>query len=255
MTAHSYDVTFFDYVDLGARRSAKVVVPVVKSLLDIKSVLDVGCGRGVWCTEWAASGVAEFVGVDGAYVNPKNLSIATDRFFAKDLSKPFDLGRTFDLVMSLEVAEHIPVTSADTFIDNLIRHGDLVLFSAAVPGQGGEYHVNEQPYEYWRRKFATRGFQCFDAVRPLLIGKSDVERWYRYNIFLYATHDRGVGLSDSIKSTAVAPDDRIVDLTPLSWRLRNAIIRTLPRSFLGLLVQLKHHWIVKTRFRYSRWQR
>src|SRR5256885_15969550 len=104
---------------------------------------------------------------------------------AADLANPIDLGRRFDLVQSLEVAEHLPAVKAESFVDTLIAHGSLVLFSAALPGQGGENHVNEQPLDYWRDIFRSRGYLPVDYLRPLITGDPAIQSWYRYNILLY----------------------------------------------------------------------
>jgi cyclopropane fatty-acyl-phospholipid synthase-like methyltransferase len=183
---HEYSSKFFEYINHGSIASGEIICPLLISLLVPASLLDVGCGTGAWCRIWLENGVVDVHGVDGQYINPAHLLFPQESFMANDLSQPFDLGRKFDLITSLEVAEHIAASSADVFMDNLARHGDLVLFSAAVPGQGGEFHVHEQPLEYWRDKMAQRGYRCFDPLRELVRNEPRVEPWYRYNCLLYA---------------------------------------------------------------------
>jgi 2-polyprenyl-3-methyl-5-hydroxy-6-metoxy-1,4-benzoquinol methylase len=113
---HHYDDRFFDYIERGARRSARYIIPFLRRHLNLSSIVDIGCGRGVWLEEWRRSGVEEVVGVDGDYVRVDRLLISQERFVAVDLSKPILLGRRFDLAQSLEVAEHIPGARADVFI-------------------------------------------------------------------------------------------------------------------------------------------
>ena len=132
-------------MDPGSRRSAASIVALLAPKLKPNSVLDVGCGRGVWPSEWRRAGVADSIGVDGPYVDRASLTIPSESFVAWDLSQPLKLDRHFDLVQSLEVAQCIDAAYADVFVDSLCRHGELIMFSAAVPGQGGERHVNEQP--------------------------------------------------------------------------------------------------------------
>jgi 2-polyprenyl-3-methyl-5-hydroxy-6-metoxy-1,4-benzoquinol methylase len=146
MTRHLYRPEFFDYIERGSLRSAATVIPIIRSLARVESVLDIGCGRGAWLSEWRRQGVGDVAGADGSYVDQASLAIPVEQFIATDLSQPIDLRRRFDLVQCLEVAEHLPADSADTLVDSLVRHGSVILFSAAVPGQGGEHHVNEQPY-------------------------------------------------------------------------------------------------------------
>jgi SAM-dependent methyltransferase len=115
----------------------------------VRSVVDFGCGSGVWLAAWQRLVVDDVIGVDGEQAR-SSLKISAERFLAADLRKPIRLGRRFDLAQSLEVAEHLPPQSASVFVETLTTHAPLILFSAAVPGQGGEHHVNEQPPEYWR---------------------------------------------------------------------------------------------------------
>jgi len=104
------------------------MVPIVAGMLRPRSVLDVGCGRGIWIDAWVRAGVEDCLGVDGDYVDRRRLAIPPERFVARDLSRTFDLGRDFDLVQSLETAEHIDERFADAFIDTLCHHGGLVMF-------------------------------------------------------------------------------------------------------------------------------
>jgi hypothetical protein len=61
--------------------------------------------------------------------------------------------------MCFEVAEHIPERFTEQFIDTLASSGDTVVMTAAEPGQGGTHHINEQPREFWYRKFESRGME------------------------------------------------------------------------------------------------
>ena len=156
-----------------------------------------------------------------------------------DVGREFDLNRRFDLVQSLEVAEHLPAACADTFVDNLARHGDVILFSAAVPGQGGEHHVNEQPYEYWRSKFAQRGYRVFDCVRARILRNAEIQPWYRYNVVLFARKDGIDRLSQRILSSEIPASQPIPDVSPLLWRVRNACLRAIPQPGIDALSRLK----------------
>jgi SAM-dependent methyltransferase len=174
MTTSLYGPGFFAGRSGTVTASARAVVPHLVELLAPESVLDVGCGQGEWLAEFPAA--VDKVGVDIAAPEPT------------DLTEPLDLGRTFDLVLCLEVGEHLPEESADTLVDTLIRHaGDVgdIVFGAAVPGQDGIGHINCQPHEYWHAKFATRGFDPYDEIRPLIRDNANVSPWYRDNIFLY----------------------------------------------------------------------
>jgi hypothetical protein len=108
-----------------------------------------------------------------------------ESFLRHDLTVPLDLGRTFDLVISLETGEHLPGEAADMLVASIVRHAGTIMFSAAVPGQEGKGHINCQPHEYWHEKFAALGFQVCDLIRPLIAGDWRVSPWYRDNTFLY----------------------------------------------------------------------
>lgn len=244
---YTYNDDFFAYIESGANRSAQVIVPLMRDLLGVGSVLDVGCGRGVWLREWQDRGTVDVIGIDGNYVDKSRLAIPAERFVERELSQPFSLDRRFDLVQSLEVGEHIAQPRADTFVGNLVAHGDAILFSAAVPGQGGEFHVNEQPYAYWRDKFAARGFRTFDWLRPRILALSAVERWYRYNTLLFM---RGAALdraTPELLQTEITHNKPIPDRAPLSWRIRNGVLARLPQRSVHQLALIKHRLVLMGR--------
>jgi SAM-dependent methyltransferase len=240
MTSYTYKADFFDFVDQSSARSALTFLQAMKTYYMPASVLDVGCGRGVWLAAWNKLGVSDVRGVDGDYVERSKLQIPADKFTAADLRQPLDLGQKYELVQCLEVAEHLPESAADTLIDNLARHGDKVLFSAAVPGQGGEFHVNEQPLDYWAAKFRARGFRVFDFPRMFTLNKTEIEPWYRYNTLLYV-HERAVaGLPQAILVCEIHSDTPINFPAPLLWRLRCGVLRLLPQALVHQLAKLKH---------------
>jgi SAM-dependent methyltransferase len=245
VTIHTYDRDFFDWVALGAARSAANVLPVLIPLAPA-SVLDVGCGRGTWLQQWRILGVSDVIGVDGDYVARASLVVPPECFIAHDLQRPLRLGRRFDLVESLEVAEHIPEASTDTFIDSLCAHADVILFSAAVPGQGGEFHVNEQPYSYWRAKFRARGYAMLDVVRPRVVANRLIEPWYRYNCFLFVTRDRLSTVPEEWVNQDVTNSPEVPDVSPWAWRLRKALIRRLPASAVTRLSRVRY--LLATKF-------
>jgi hypothetical protein len=134
-------------------------------------------------------GCEEILGVDGAHVNTAMLKIPVEYFFAWDLRQPLRLDRQFDLVVSLEVAEHLPSACAETFVESLTGLGPVILFSAAIPFQGGTHHVNEQWPEYWLRFFQARDFVVIDALRKQIWDNPNVEYFYAQNILLFARRD------------------------------------------------------------------
>jgi SAM-dependent methyltransferase len=149
------------------------------------SVLDVGCGTGSWLAEFRAHGVLDVLGLDGAWVPRQQLQIPDHLFVPTDLEHNIVLERTFDLAICLEVAEHLPPESAARLVANLVHLAPIIVFSAAVPGQGGEHHVNEQWPSYWTALFVSHGYAGFNDLRLRLWDQPDVEVWYRQNTMCY----------------------------------------------------------------------
>ena len=168
----------------GVRSSAEVVVPVVLQLLQPRSVVDVGCGTGTWLKVFEEQGVSDFCGLDGEYVD-ETLEIPAERFVPADLRLGVKLDRRFDLAVSLEVAEHLPEESAAGFVQSLARLAPVVMFSAAIPHQGGIGHVNEQWPEYWQGLFGQCDYLAVDCVRPRIWEHPDVRVWYAQNTLLF----------------------------------------------------------------------
>jgi SAM-dependent methyltransferase len=235
-----YNDEFFNYINDFSKKSALEVITNIKALLNISSVLDVGCGQGAWLKIWQDLGVTEIKGIDGNYVDKNNLLIDNADFIAHDLSKEFNLNQKFDLVTSFEVAEHITDTAADIFISSLISHGDIILFSAAVPGQGGEGHVNEQDYPYWIKKFNSLGYSAYDALRPKIINNNNIAFWYRYNTFLFVKDNADINLDKDILKSKINNLNHIMDYSPLVFKIRKSILKRLPYSTIQKLSVLNH---------------
>lgn len=199
-------------------RSARRVVPLALSFVNPRSVVDVGCGLGTWLAAFAEAGVPDIVGVDGPSVDRSRLSIPADRFHAHDLTQPLDLGRTFDLAVCVEVAEHLPERSAARFVGDLTRLAPVVLFSAAVPGQGGTHHVNEQWPEYWAGLFLGKGYVAIDGIRPRIWNDPDVEFYYAQNLLLFAKAERLDAFPALKAEEAKRRGDPLARIHPARWR-------------------------------------
>ena len=234
----NYDSTFFKYVNSGSITSAENLLPTLKHTLDITSVLDVGCGLGAWLSVWDKLGINNYIGVDGEYVDQSTLLIPKSKFIAADLANGLDINRRFSLVQSLEVAEHLPTESSTEFIKSLTRHGDIILFYAAPEGQGGDHHINKQPYDYWRAIFKQFRYTAYDFVRPYIRNNFKIEPWYRYNTFIYISDTLTDRLPPSLLETRVPDEKRLVDISPLFYKIRKLIIKSLPVSLVTKLAKL-----------------
>lgn len=227
---HVYGAEFYDYINAGSRRSAQAIIPLLQKAVRIDSVLDLGAGQGAWAAEWLAAGVNDVLAVDGQYVDRRALLVPEESFHSHDLSQPLDIGRKFGLVQSLEVAEHLAEDRAEQFVDTLTSHGDVVLFSAAAPHQGGEHHVNEQLPEYWRAKFAARGFAAFDWLRPRIRDNAGVEPWYRYNTVIYANGAAVSRLAPDVLASRVEDERPLPVAGSVTWHARRMLVSMMPRS-------------------------
>jgi hypothetical protein len=122
-------------------------------------------------------------------VEQEMLEIPRDRFLPFDLKKPFRLDQQFDLVLSLEIAEHLPGECAETFIDSLTRLGPVIVFSAAIPFQRGTHHINEQWPDYWVKFFQAKNFVVIDCLRKKIWQNDNVQWYYAQNILLFVRQD------------------------------------------------------------------
>lgn len=166
------------------------------------SVLDIGCGRGTWLRACKELGSGTLVGYDGPWNDQSQMIDADIVFRAVDLGEPFAPAEKFDLAMSLEVAEHLDARHAERFIESIAACADCILFGAAVVGQGGCNHVNEQMPSYWAFRFGRHGFVPFDLFRPALWGDAGICFWYRQNTFLYLR--QGSAAYQAVKARGIA---------------------------------------------------
>lgn len=173
--------------DAETRYSAEKILSIaLRDSPQVQSAIDVGCGVGTFLDVARGLGVGEVFGMDGEWVDPALLVIPLGDFQAVDLRSLPQLERTFDLGICLEVAEHLPPENAAGFVRFLCSVTDRVLFSAAVPKQGGIGHENEAWQSYWAALFGQHGFAPTDSIRPEIWNDEKVPFWYRQNILIYS---------------------------------------------------------------------
>jgi len=164
----------------------KAILPILTKYFAIKSIIDIGSGNCGFLKAAMEMGITDVIGVDGNWID--NLMIPKKYFKTSNLRLPFKLDREFDLVVSLEVAEHINETFAETFIETLTGLGDTILFSAARVGQGGVNHVNCQPFEYWEKIFNSFNFVKLSScnIQNVLKNNKTVnDLWQTKNSMMY----------------------------------------------------------------------
>lgn len=180
-----YDEEFYEHADQVHGPMYDRLADAILDRFAPASVLDVGCGTARILARLAARGVV-VRGVEGSR-HAIAASPVADAIVRRNLEQGVpDLGR-FDLALCIEVAEHLPERVAPKLVDGLTRASDRVLFTAAVPGQGGTHHVNEQPRAYWERLFAARGFDLDPVgteVRTALASIPD-PAWMHENLLVF----------------------------------------------------------------------
>lgn len=185
-----YDAGYFASIDSSASRAAPIIADSIVEGFGPTSVLDVGCGTGALLHALQQRGVAgkglEYAGIALRYCRERGLDVI--KFDLESDKVPFP-GIRFDVVVSLEVAEHLPAAVADRFVDLICSHGDQVVFTAATPGQGGTDHVNEQPHQYWIDRFQHRGFGFLEkqsAQWRRAWEREEMASWYYQNLMLFS---------------------------------------------------------------------
>ena len=168
------------------------------------SLLDVGCGNGTWLKAALDAGISDVFGIDG--IDLGEAKLVPDRYFSRhDLQKPFDLKRAFDVAFCFEVGEHLDANAAALLIESLARHSATIYFSAAIPNQPGQHHINCQWPEYWQHLFNNAGYVCEDSVRWRIWRDSRIEPWYRQNMFTARRDPQNAGSEKRIEPV-IHPD-------------------------------------------------
>jgi SAM-dependent methyltransferase len=228
LTAPYNDRYFGRYIS-GSSASAEAILPQVLDLVQPATAIDVGCGVGQWTRVLLDRGV-DALGVDG-YATVGSLAIPSDRFIRRDLTRGTGVERRFDLAISLEVIEHLPVEAGDGFVAELARLAPVVLFAAAVPYQGGTDHVNERPAGHWAQRFASHGLTPFDVIRPRVWTHPGVEPWYKQNCLLYVheSHEERLGLTDEDRPQLLD----VIHPEILAWKVGHPPLRDVAKMLPG----------------------
>lgn len=241
-----YTPEFFDRMDQLGRSSANVVAPLLLRLCTVQSVVDIGCGRGAWLSAFREAGVSHVNGIDGPWVNIDQLliprecfqSIRLDQLTAASLPDA-----RYDLAICLEVGEHLPTSQSEGLVQSLTTLAPVVLFSAAIPGQEGTDHINEQWPDFWESLFLKHGYTRLDPIRHRIWRDHRVAWYYQQNLYVYVS-------AETLDSSPVWQEElRLTQSSPLtlihpkilapqrSWRhaigkLRELLKAAIQRRFL-----------------------
>jgi len=194
MARFIYGRDFFREVEDGSATSAAAAVPIILETFPSQKVLDIGSGEGAWPAEFARFG-CEVLAVDGEYVDRERLRVPPNDFLGLDLRLPLPqtvVNWGADLVVCLEVAEHLPADRGPSFIKDLCNSSHRIVFSAATPGQGGHGHINERPHTYWKELFENEGFTVSTELQGRFAQSPSIAWWYSKNVHV-ATKYEGHG--------------------------------------------------------------
>jgi SAM-dependent methyltransferase len=227
MTALLYPAGFYDNRRAHTAHAARRVLAALPEALPRVAVADIGCGTGTWLAAALEAGAGSAFGIEGDWVAPEMLDDPAIAFAPRDLEQRFT-GPRVDLVLSLEVAEHLTPGRAESFVADLVAVAPAVLFSAAIPGQGGVGHLNEQWPSWWAGHFAAHGYLAYDVIRPAIWTDEAIPAWYRQNVVLYL--DAPSAASLGLRPTEAPLLDRV---HPAFWSRANrelAYANALPES-------------------------
>jgi SAM-dependent methyltransferase len=187
-----YDSGFYESHTQGATRSARFLLDRLWRAYRPESIVDVGCGVGAWLLAAEILGVKTLRGFDGHWVAQDQILSDKIDFSPADLATgflPLKEGEHFDLAICVEVAEHLPPDSTHILASSLTKAADVILFSAAIPYQGGNGHVNERWQSDWVHQFRHLNYEPFDIFRGAAWHEEDVDWWYAQNAVLYVSKE------------------------------------------------------------------
>lgn len=207
MNNELYDKTFFETRLERTQIAAERVLTEVFDIYKPDSVIDVGCGTGTWLSVCQQKGIQDIQGIEGPWL-PKNIvEIEYEKIFIQNIEDKVKSEKKYDLSISLEVAEHLTPDRAQSFIKDICDISPVILFSAAIPGQGGLGHINEQWPSYWHKIFNEIGYVGFDLIRPRIWNDVEIRPFYRQNIFIFVDADSDIYKSFDKYKNIISPID------------------------------------------------
>jgi SAM-dependent methyltransferase len=172
--------------EIHDQSNARKLCDYISRLLEPKSVIDVGCGTGNFLAIFKQLGVKRVLGLDGNWVDrsQQQKHLQASEFLAVDLNQPLKLKEHFDLAICLEVAEHLNSSSSTHLVNFLTDISDTIIFSAAIPFQPGQNHINLNWPENWATRFRDNGMLISDDIRRNIWEDEEIPWWYRQNVFI-----------------------------------------------------------------------
>ena len=191
---------FIDLADVSQEAAVKIV-PVLTQIIGVPdSVVDLGGGTGAWCKAFKQIGSSKVRCIDSPSVlNSCNLLIDKNEFIPMDLSRSLPPIEICNLAISTEFCEHIPKSQSEHLVEFLTQSSNIILFSSAIPGQGGIGHINEQRPSYWQTIFSKKGYERLDVIRPLIIFELSIPSYLRQNLYLYVKTEESYKIHEKFR--------------------------------------------------------
>lgn len=187
----SHDVVYGSdyYIDRDreeAVKDAEQFAEVVLDIYDPTSILELGCGTGTLLYPYLERGI-HVHGVDLSETAKEESALPDSAFEIHDLTQPYTPNQEYDIVICVEVLEHIPPKAADTIVESISSAGDTAIVTAAPPGQGGTHHVNEQPSGYWIEKFEQHGMEYISCQSTRIKNTLELSEisWVQKNLLVF----------------------------------------------------------------------
>ena len=185
----NYSSEFYSEMEILSISSAKEIIPMLINRYGPVTVADVGCGTGAFANELISLGINDVDGYEGDWMKESQTLLPKSRYVYCDLTKKIQTNRIYDLCLCLEVAEHLDQSKARVLIESLTAMSSRIVFSAAIPRQGGNHHVNEQWPKYWAELFAEKGFLLEWDPRVTIWNNAKIAPCYRQNLLVFSLSD------------------------------------------------------------------
>lgn len=224
-----YSSEFYADMEISSVTSAKEIIPILMDRYQPKSIVDVGCGTGAFAAEFIQNGIEDVTGYEGEWMRQAETLLQKDKYIYSDFTKKIDTKRIYDLCLCLEVAEHLDYSSARILISTLTSLSHKIVFSAAIPQQGGNHHANEQWPIFWAELFAEEGYILEWDPRLSIWNNSKIASCYRQNLLVF---EKSVNRETIIPHSLVHPDAWTLAMKYRRTPIWLKALNLLPRPFL-----------------------